>query len=239
MFKRLTLIFLINNNVAILNIIKISMNDSDDSSVLEVTPDYELSKAKLKAKQKSTKKFIKQQLTLSFDVGVKNIGFCCHDESIKTMIECYLISVDPTTNFTLATSVSLALKMLMKNYLLIDVVDVIVERQIMFLGARNYSKACLLNSVVEASIHAFFLASNIRTTSVAPRKKAASEKNSGKSTHYQNKKDSIKLMSDYLDIGGVGIEFSLSVRQFFRDSKKKDDLSDSMIQLMRFKHLIN
>ena len=160
---------------------------------------------------------------VSFDVGVKNLAYCAlRDDGGIEAWEVY--GMDPSTTREpekLCPEVARTLDERWPTAFL-DADVVVIERQP---GKNRKMKT------VEAYLHMYFAVRGKRVVLFSPSKKLEGEDAGmhGKSKYHLRKKTSVLLVDDLLKD-----ERNAAFTDFFKNSKKKDDLADCLMQGLAF-----
>lgn len=159
-------------------------------------------------------------LTLSFDVGYKNLSYCKLNSETHQIIDWNVCQI-PTNG----TNVQKVIEFLYETFQhdLVDLDTVLVEKQ----PARNVKMR-----LIETMLLVFFATHHIKTVlSYSAKHKLGSvgKQTRGKKNYSLRKKMSIVMCGSYLEKIDNPVHTEL-----FLKSKKKDDLSDALLQYLSY-----
>jgi hypothetical protein len=153
---------------------------------------------------------------LSFDVGQKNLAFCKVNLETHDIVEWNVIS--------LPTTLQSIVKHLEQAFPVDDVTLILVEKQ----PARNVKMR-----IIETILMTYFLTKGIKTVlSYSAKHKLGSVGKTikGKTNYTMRKKMSVVMCKTYISRTANMEEWII----LFDKSKKKDDLSDSLLQYLSY-----
>jgi hypothetical protein len=157
-------------------------------------------------------------MLLSIDCGIKNLAMCLIDPTTKRINNWDVGGVPPKH--------SDGLYICLKNYLkskpwVLSASNVIIEKQ----PDRNRTMKS-----VENFLHTYFLLNDKPVTIWDARHKIPDVSGPGKTKYAQRKKASVERAKKFLETTAVNSEWI----PFFNESKKKDDLADTVMQALSY-----
>jgi hypothetical protein len=161
-------------------------------------------------------------IILSFDVGIKNLAYCVLDlePNPKTILawEVYnLAGGDPSRDLCLDLATSLDDRAASFQ----NVNAVLIERQP---GKNRKAKS------MEAYLHMYFVVKGKRVIVYDASRKLENEPYYEKGSYYQRKKTAVRLAAEFLANNPQSPEMT----RMYTGSRKKDDLSDCLLQALSF-----
>jgi len=159
-------------------------------------------------------------LTLSFDVGYKNLSYCKLNSETHQIIDWNVCAL-PTNG----TNVQKVIEFLYETFQqdLDDLDTVLVEKQ----PARNVKMR-----LIETMLLVFFATNRVKTVlsySAKHKLGSAGKQTRGKKNYSLRKKMSVVMCGSYLEKLNDPAHTEL-----FQKSKKKDDLSDALLQYLSY-----
>lgn len=161
-------------------------------------------------------------MILSIDVGIKNLAMCMFEPTTQTIIEWDVSGIPPEHKDGIY--VSLREHLDAKPWVL-DATIVLIEKQ--------PDKNKKMKSV-EHFLHAYFIIRNIKATTIIydARNKVPDVAGPGRAQYVKRKNTSIERCRAFLETSPVNARWL----PIFEASKKKDDLADTVMQALSFKH---
>lgn len=164
-------------------------------------------------------------LTASFDVGIKNLAVCVLNSADHTLVEWDVMTVDGPVDFRLVTNVIKCLALLEERVPGVELV--LIERQ----PGRNKTMLRM-----EAYLHMYYASKGRKAVLISPVRKLAgsdcSFRGAGREAYKMRKKAAIALTAQFLEQTKERQPEHLAKR--FAQSKKKDDLADSLLQALSY-----
>jgi hypothetical protein len=159
-------------------------------------------------------------IILSFDVGIKNLAYCVLDLDTKIVLawEVYDVAAgNPSRDLCLDLATSLNDRYAAFR----DVSAVLIERQP---GKNRKAKS------MEAYLHMYFVVKEKRVIVYDASRKLENEPYYDKGSYYQRKKTAVRLAAEFLNSNPQSPELT----RMYTGSRKKDDLSDCLLQALSF-----
>lgn len=159
-------------------------------------------------------------IILSFDVGIKNLAYCVLDLDTKIVLawEVYDVAAgNPSRDLCLDLATSLNDRYAAFR----DVSAVLIERQP---GKNRKAKS------MEAYLHMYFVVKEKRVIVYDASRKLENEPYYDKGSYYQRKKTAVRLAAEFLNTNPQSPELT----RMYTGSRKKDDLSDCLLQALSF-----
>jgi hypothetical protein len=162
-------------------------------------------------------------IILSFDVGIKNLAYCVLDlhPDKKTILAWEVYNVAGGGNPSRDLCLDLAASLDDRASSFKDVSAVLIERQP---GKNRKAKS------MEAYLHMYFVVKGKRVIVYDASRKLENEAYYEKGSYYQRKKTAIRLAAEFLDKNPQSPEMI----RMYTGSRKKDDLSDCLLQALSF-----
>lgn len=171
----------------------------------------------------------------SFDIGIKN--FACCIESLNSSKIIFLKLVNLLENYSESESVDKNTFLFLKcnefiknNFRYFDkCIYVLIEQQMNF-GKKRNNYAVLIQNYLQSIF--FFYYASFKKIIIFPAYHKTQVFDAPKMTKYERKKWAVlKVQSEYID------KENDDIKNYFNSLKKKDDLSDTIIQIKAFKKL--
>ena len=162
-------------------------------------------------------------MILSFDVGLKNLAFCILKES--EIIDWEVFPIQILKGDTICDSIVKCLDNHKSLGKMLNCTNVVIEKQP---SKNNQMK------IIESLLNAYFVikGKNDSNSSInkvivySAKHKLGNNTQKGKSMYTERKKLSVARTKSFLEMNITNSEFI----KFFSESKKKDDLADSLLQ---------
>lgn len=184
---------------------------------------------------------------ISIDVGLKNLAIAYYEMNSGKFTSIGLHKLAETTSqtFEIAEAAGRWAKNVIKELSGKGTVAcVLIERQFQFnnLQRVGYSQASKWNMCIESSLHGAFTAMGVKIASISPRSVASKfDLNKRGIDRNTKKKLSVQIVKDLMEknVGSsrVAVLFSESVVHDFHKYQKKDDIADSILQLVYYINL--
>ena len=157
---------------------------------------------------------------LSIDVGIKNLAMCLLDDEHKLIKQWDVSGVPPQHSDGLYPCLN---RHLNERPWVLDADVTLIEKQ----PDKNKKM-----KMVEHFLHSYFVIKNSDTETIIydARHKIPDVSGAGKARYRQRKQTSIERCKDFLDSSDINAHW----RDTFKESKKKDDLADTVMQALSF-----